>query len=447
MDTITALSALLFFCAVLIHAALIVLETALTTSRRSKLEIFAKEGSNSAQKAVMLLLKEDEILRTLRMIRISVWTAFAVFLVYVLLTKPSLTEHIINMLRIDTVSFDPAALLGSVLFFLIICPFIIMIGYVLPERIGRSKPEKIMKMTASWIKAITTAFYIPYKIIMIFSDMVVTILGIRESFEARATEEDVRAVIQEGFEDGEIEETEQDLVERVFSLDDRKISSVLTHKNDIVWLDISSTPEEVRKKIADNPYNIYPVAEERLDNIIGVVTLKDMFDKIGSDIPLKEYVKPANFLPENVNVLETLQSFKDTRFEYALITDEFGGIQGIVTLGDLLNALVGDYPIISTETGYELIKQKEDSWLVDGQYPFYDLLRQFEIQQLYNDHPYNTLSGLILDKLDTMPVSGDNFVWHGFEITVLEMDKARIDKVLIKKIKMQEESQNIDRKE
>lgn len=438
MNILVVKNLVLILCFLLINGFLIMIETALDSSRRSKLNGLYKDGNNSAKKALLLLDDEERVALSLKMFRISGAVAIMILFVYAIFLDASRVENaIVETIGYLKISFTIPIL---ILILLIACPIIIIFGFIVPERIAKSKPESILTRTASIISIISALFCIPYKVIIAISEYLLSLIGIKGS-ETRATEEDVKAVIREGFEDGEIEKTEQDLVERVFSLDDRMISSVLTHKNDIVWLDISSTPEEVRKIISENPYTVYPVADERLDNIKGVVTLKDLIDNIGYEIPLKNYVKPANFLPENVNILETLQNFKDTRFEYALVTDEFGGIQGIVTLGDLLYALVGDDPIISTETGYEFIKQKEDSWIVDGQYPFYDLLRQLGIEHYYNDNPYNTLSGLILDKFDNIPKKGNKFMWKGFEISVLEMDKNRIDKVMIKKKKKPNESQ------
>ncbi|HEY5498756.1 MAG TPA: transporter associated domain-containing protein, partial [Bacteroidales bacterium] len=180
--------------------------------------------------------------------------------------------------------------------------------------------------------------------------------------------------------------------------------------------------------------NVYPVASEQLDDIVGVVFLKEFFSEFNNpDFDLRKYVKPAQFVPETMNGYNVLELFRKSQLFYAIITDEYGSIQGMLTMNDLMEALVGN--IIEPNEQEEQIIQREDgSWLVDGQYSFYDFLANFDMEDLYQEHDYNTLSGLILDILERIPNTAEKLKWKDFEMEIVDMDAARIDKVLVRHI-------------
>jgi putative hemolysin len=225
---------------------------------------------------------------------------------------------------------------------------------------------------------------------------------------------------------------EQDIVERVFNLGDRDIGSIMTHRSDLVWLDITDSNEKIREKVQENLYNIYPVIAETFSKMLGVVYLKDLFGKIYStDFSLRDFIRPVQYLPENMSVYKALEQFKDARGKYGMVTDEFGEVVGIVTLKDILEALVGQMPEAGEEQ--EVIERSDGSLLIDGQYSFYNFLEYFDKEDLYPDYDYNTLSGLILEILQHVPHSGEKLSWLDFEFEIVDMDGARIDKVLVKK--------------
>ena len=461
-----------FFVSVFFCSFFSVAETALNSMRRSHLESAARSGNANAEKALNMVTEPGRLLIPVRMTTDFLFLFLGFFGAFSL--YPEAAAFIRDLIESGAVSSFkeiPFIFIILILITVAIAVFFVMIfGRLVPERIALSDPEKVTMAIARPIYRYS-GLLSPVTITFSFiADRIAALLGFREKVTIKATEEDVKAIVQEGFEDGEIEETEQDLVERVFSFADRNVSSVLTHKCDIAWLDADMTKEEVYDYVRQNLYSIYPVAEESLDNVIGVVTLKDLINAVpaevfsgagtdpeeksgsvsgsvpdsvkksgsvpaGSDTFLRKLARPANVLPENFSILETLESFRDTHFEYALITDEFGSVQGIVTLSDLLNVFVGDTPLDpetdSDETAYEIRKDENGFLIVDGQYPFYDLLSHLDASALYNDSPYNTLSGLILDIMDTIPKQGDVVTWNGFSFEILEMDRVRIDKVRI----------------
>jgi putative hemolysin len=308
---------------------------------------------------------------------------------------------------------------------------LIVFGFLVPQKIAQSNPEKHAGRISKLIRLISQLLSPVTFLIWGSAGLIAKIFGIKSS-EINTTEEDVKAVVQEGLEGGGIEESEQGLVERIFSLDDRKIGSLITHKNDIVWIDVSTTPQELLAIIKKEPYSVYPVVDKDIDHIVGAIRLKDLVGRFSSPtFKFTNFIRPANFLTENISIHSVLENFKTTKFDYALIPDEFGSIQGIVTLSDIFEALVGDVSVNPSHEEYEITPRSDTSWLIDGQYPFYDFLEYFGLQDYYSEYPYNTLSGLILDKLEKMPHAGDKFAWFHFEIEVVDMDFARIDKVMV----------------
>lgn len=303
----------------------------------------------------------------------------------------------------------------------------------MPKRIGMGRAEQVAMLMAKPM-SILSLIGSPFVWLLSRStNLVVNLLGIGKSVDNKVTEEEIKAIVREGFDGGEVQEVEQDLVERVFYLGDRNVGSIMTHRSDLVWLDLNDNTDAVRDKVKENLYNIYPVASGRFDNIVGVVYLKDLFGRIDeSDFSLTQAIRPAQFVPENLSVYNALEQFKKARVKYSLVTDEFGGIQGIVTLKDIMEALIGQVQEVGEEQ--EIVQRSDGTWLVDGQYSFYDFLEYFDMEDLYNEHDYNTLSGLILEILERVPKTGEKLTWLCFEFEIVDMDGARIDKVLVRKL-------------
>jgi putative hemolysin len=255
-------------------------------------------------------------------------------------------------------------------------------------------------------------------------------MGIRVSEENKVTEEEIKAIVKEGYDGGEVQEVEQDIVERVFNLGDRNVGSIMTHRSDLVWLDVNDSNERTREKVQENLYNTYPVISDNFNNLLGVVNLKDLFGRIYSaDFSLKELIRPIQYLPENLSVYKALGQFQDARVKYGLVIDEFGDVQGIVTLKDIMEALVGEMPEVGEEQ--DIVERPDGTLLVDGQLSFYNFLEYFDREDLYADYDYNTLSGLLLEILQHIPQTGEKLSWLDFDFEIMDMDGARIDKVLV----------------
>lgn len=402
-------------------------EMSLVSLKKSRLDNEAKRGDKKAIQAIKLASVPDKFLSTVQIgiTTIGILTGFfsgssiSVWLSKIIETIPGL---------------DPATAysIAVVIIVIIVTYLTLILGELLPKRIAMNNPEKVAKYIAGPMNVISKIGSPFVWLLSVSTRGTMKLLGINESSSSRVTEEEIKAILQEGTEDGEIQEVEHDIVERVFNLGDRDVNSLMTHRNDLVWLDVEESLDEIRSEIQKNVHNVYPVASEQVDNIIGVVFLKDFFADFGNqDFNLREYVRPAQFVPETMNGYNVLELFRTSQQFYAIVTDEFGNVQGIVTINDLMDALVGNM-VEPDEHDEQIIEREDGTWLVDGQYSFYDFLAYFDLEDLYPDHDYNTLSGLILDILERIPTTAEIVRWKNFEMEILDMDAARIDKVLVK---------------
>ena len=412
---------------ILLNGILSMSEIALVSARKARLELDAKRGNKSAQTALKLAGEPDRFLSTIQIgiTLIGILTG--------LYSGEAFAYNLAEVVRHVPV-LEPYALGVSKTIIVIIVTYLTLImGELVPKRIGMGYAERVSMLVAKPMYFLSK-LALPFVWLLSKStSLVIKITGIKANEENKVTEEETKAIVKEGFDGGEVQEVEQDIVERVFNLGDRNVGSIMTHRSDLVWLDVTDSIEKIREKVQENLFNIYPVASEKFDNIKGVVYLKDLFGRIDEpDFSLEEVIRPAQYLPENQSVYNALEQFKEARVKYGIVTDEFGGSQGIVTLKDIMEGLIGQVPEVGEEA--EIVQRADGSWLVDGQYNFYDFLEYFDMEDLYAEHDYNTLSGLILEILERVPKTGETLTWLTFEFEIVDMDGARIDKVLVKKI-------------
>ena len=406
---------------ILLNGILAMSEIALVSARKARLETEAKRGNKSAGTALKLANEPDKFLSTIQI---------GITLIGILtgLYSGEALAHNFAVIIAQIPALEPYALgIAKTTIVIIVTYLTLIFGELVPKRIGMGCAEKVSMLVAkpmNFLSLISSPF------VWLLSKS--TALDTKE--ENRVTEEEIKAIVKEGFDGGEVQEVEQDIVERVFNLGDRNVGSIMTHRSELVWLDVTDSTEKIREKVEENLFNIYPVASEKFDNIVGVVYLKDLFGRIDQpDFSINQVLRPAQFVPENQSVYNALESFKQTHVKYGLVTDEFGGIQGIVTLKDIMEGLIGQVPEVGEES--EIIQREDGTWLVDGQYSFYDFLEYFDMEDLYAEHDYNTLSGLILEILERVPKTGEKLKWLDFEFEIVDMDGARIDKVLVKYLK------------
>jgi putative hemolysin len=420
---------LIILLLILLNGVFSMSEIAIVSSRKTRLEMAAKRGNKSAKAALDIANAPNKFLSTVQI---------GITLIGIL-TGMFSGEKFTTDIKAIIEGFDffrpYADTLAMVVVVIIITFLSLVLGELVPKRIGLSNPEAIAKIVARPMNILST-ITLPFVWLLTFTgDLLVRLLSIKQSSDSRVTEEEIKAIIQEGAEGGAVQEIEQDIVERVFILGDRKVASLMTNRNDIVSLDINDSSEEIRNIVNIELHSMYPVYDEDPDNIKGVVVLKDLFAHLSApDFSLKKYLRAPQFLTENTSVYKALQLFKEKGVHYGIVADEYGNTRGILTMNDVLEALVGNTSDFYSDE-FSLEQRADGSYFIDGQYPFHDFLHHFELDELANEHSFNTIAGLILEELQHIPSEGEKIYWRDFEIEVIDMDGARIDKLLVKQVK------------
>ena len=404
-------------------------EIALISSRKNRLETAAKKGNKGAKIALDLLNSPNKLLSTVQIgiTLISILTG--------IYSGDKITEN--TQLFVEGFSslklYAHSIAVGIVV--VVLTFFSLVLGELLPKRIGLNHPENIAKAVAVPMKIVSqiTAPFI--WLLTISTDGLLKLLNIKPTADGKVTEEEIKAIIKEGTEGGEVQEIEQDIVERVFHIGDRKINSLMTHRQSIVYLSLEDTVEELKAKVLDELHSVYPVCKENMDDVEGIVLLKDLF--VGFEkgkFNLKSITKEPVYLIEHTSAYKALENFKKSKVHYAFVTDEYGVFQGIITLNDILEALVGDAADFN-EDEYQLVAREDGTWLVDGHYSLHDFLTYFDMDELTNDYEVTTVSGLIMTEMGKIPKQGEKLFWNKLQLEIIDMDGVKIDKVLVKALK------------
>jgi putative hemolysin len=414
---------------ILLNGVFSMSEIALISSRKSRLESSAKKGNSSAKTALDLANSPNKFLST---VQIGITLIGILTGIY---SGKAITEDVKNiLLQIDFLA-PYADSLAVAIIVVLVTFFTLVLGELVPKRIGLTYPESIAKLVALPMKFISVVTAPFIWLLTISTEFLLKIFKIKPNQDGRITEEEIKAIIKEGTEGGEVQEIEQDIVERVFHIGDRKINSLMTHRKSVNYLSLEDSKEEIKNKILEELHSVYPVCEENnLDTVIGVVFLKDIFMSFEKGIfDLRSITKEPVYFIEHTSAYRALEVFKTTKVHYALVTDEYGVIQGIITLNDILEALVGDASDFYQDE-FQLVEREDGSWLVDGHYSLHDFLTHFELDDMINNYDVTTVSGLIITELGYIPKQGEKLIWNSFSFEIIDMDGVKIDKILVEKI-------------
>lgn len=414
---------------ILSNGILVMAEIALVSARKTRLDADAQQGNKLAELALENSLAPARFLST---VQIGITLIGIMTGVY--------SDEIAESLGVLLVGLGwrpsyvhPMSL--AIVVFLATFATIVM-GELVPKQIGLINPEGISKAMVRPLLGLAYLLHPFAWVLSRCSDMIVRLLGIKPSASSKVTEEEIKAMVQEGTEDGEVQEIEQDIVERVFHLGDRKISSLMTHHSDMVWLDVHDSPEHLRENIRTELHSVYPVCEGDLDQVLGVVHIKDLFlgDICDEKFLITDWIQPAQFVPETLSAYATLELFKRNKIHYGLVVDEYGSTVGMVTLNDILEALVGEFNEPSPDEP-TIVQRDDGTWLADGNMPFYEFAYEFDIKGFDKSKiKFDTLAGLAIHVLKHIPRPGEKFTWQDFEFEIADLDGNRVDKLIIKKI-------------
>jgi len=411
---------------ILINGLFVMSEIALVSARKARLEHQAEKGDVNAKKALQLS-NNPEIFLAAAQIGITF---------VAILTGVYSGERFARYLQptIEKISFfkEYADTIATTIIVIIVTFLTILFGELIPKRIGLLRAERIAKLVAKPMNGFAKVTHPIVWVLNKISNIFFRIFNIKRSKDDAVTEEEIKTLITEGTEAGTIDEAEQEIIERVFHLGDRNITSLMTHRSDIIWFSLEDSEDKIKEKILKEPHSVYPICDGTVDNIKGVVSIKDLYVTPDNTL-FKEIMQPALFIPENNTPYQVLEKFKQSRIHSSFIVDEYGSILGLITLTDILEAILGDIPQPDVPD-YEIREREDGTYLIDGQIPFYDFLTRFEKADWMNEgeHDFDTLAGFILHRLERIPKTGDKMEWKGFTLEIIDMDGHRIDKVLVK---------------
>lgn len=404
-------------------------EMSLVSSKKFVLENALKKGKRGAKSALQLIENPNKFLST---IQIGITLIGILLGVY---SGKNLTDDVVQLIEQVAILKPYAETLATASIVILITFFSIVLGELMPKRLGLTYPETI-SMTVSKPMQVLSFITSPFVwLLSVSNDLLLRIMGIKNNRQI-VSEEEIKSLLRESAEDGEIQHIEQDIVERVFELGDRKVNKLFTHRNDIVYIDIEDSKQEILKKIEEDKHSAYPICKNNnLDHLLGVVLLGDLFTLYAEPhFNLKNYIKEPIYVNENTFSYKVLELFKIHKKHHAIVVDEYGVTQGIITMGDILEALVGDSNEIDHDE-YTIVQRNEQSWLVDGQYSLLDFVKFFDIsldEEVLNQ--YSTVAGLIIYLEDDVPEVGEKTIFDSYSLEVVDKDGQRIDKILVNKL-------------
>jgi putative hemolysin len=396
-------------------------ETAILASRKARLQQRANEGDGKARQALNLAEHPNRFLPTVQIgiTLIGVLTGAVGGAVF---ADPLAVE-------MDKVpALLPYSHSASLAIVVILITFLSMlIGELVPKRLALHDTEKVASRIAGLMSFISSLFSPVVWLLEKCSDLVLRVLGVKPSQEPPVTEEELLVQLDEGTQAGVFKEAEQDMVEGVFSLSDQRVNALMTPRNEIIWLDVNDTVPEIRRKVQESPFSRFPVAEGSLDDVLGVVKAKDLLlADLQSGSELRQIARPPIHIPETAFGSRALEIFRESKRELMLVVDEFGVVQGLITLADILEEIVGEF-----EGGPQATQRQDGSWLLDGMLPNDEFMEIFNLRHLPDEEEFETLGGFVMMQLGRIPQAADQFEWNGLCFEVMDMDGKRVDKVQV----------------
>jgi putative hemolysin len=310
----------------------------------------------------------------------------------------------------------------------------VVLGELVPKRVALQNTERIATVVARPLRFLSFLTWPIVRLLSLATDAVLAVFRLDAQAKTSLTEEEIRMLVEQGAQAGIIEEVERDMVESVFELGDRPLEAIMTPRSEIVWLDVDMPDDQVRQIVKNSSHSRFPVCDGQLDQALGLVRAKDLLANCldGERLKLRQAMQEPLFAPENARAVQVLERFRETGVHLAMLVDEYGGIEGLVTSFDILEAIVGDIPTMDEIDQPPIIQREDGTWLVDGLISIEDFRRTFDIRSLPGEGTYQTLAGFVVSMLGRLPATGNHFGYGGFRFEVADMDGRRVDKVILK---------------
>jgi putative hemolysin len=423
---------LLILLLIMINGIFVMAEMAVVSSRKPRLQQAANEGSRGAQTALDLASNPDRFLSTIQIGITLIGILTGAF------GENALTNRLAVQLQADARIAPYAQSIAFAIVVIAITYMTLIFGELVPKRLALHNPERIASAMAGVMQFLSRIGAPAVRFVGGSTRVVLRVLRMRAPEEPPVTEEEIKVMMEQGTEAGVFEEAQHDIVKSIFKLSDRAVSSLMRPRRDVVWLDVDDSPIENQRKLASSLYSRFPVGQGSLDNVLGFVQTKDLLTRClaGSKMDLKDNLRPPLFVPEALPALKLLEMFKKSRTHIALVVDEYGGVEGLVTLNDILEDLVGDVASVDMPEERQVVPRADGSWLIDGKIQIDDLKEVLKISTLPEEQSerYQTLGGLVMLQVGRVPVTGDVFETQGYRFEVMDMDGKRVDRVLVSKL-------------
>lgn len=398
-------------------------ETAVISARKSRLEQEARRGNRAAGAALDIASNPDRFLST---IQIGITLIGILTGLYSGARFASLLATVFVDMGMD---FNVALEVAQVVIVSVVTYLSIVIGELVPKRIALNSPDSIAKGVARPMALLSRVSMPLVWLLSVSTKALVRLLNLRGD-ESKITEGDVKQIIENGAASGEVQPVEKDIMNRTLMLGDQRVASIMTCRKDVIALNTRMTALEVKERVASELHDTYPVFDDEGVDVIGTVSLKDLIFKVSMpDFRLVNHITPGNYIPESMSVYNALERLKTSHIHCLMVCDEFGVMQGVVTLNDVLDGLVGNAD--ETQQAPFILRRDDGSCLVDGRCPVYDFLCYYDCEDLYEPATYSSVAGLILELTRRMPVEGDKVHWRCFTFEIVDMDHRRIDKLLV----------------
>ena len=419
--------ALLIFL-ILLNAVFAMSEMALTASRKARLQVMVEADDAGAQAAMDLHDNPTKFLSTVQIGITSIGVLNGI------VGDAAFSAPFARWLNLTFGMHDRAADISATAMVVIVITFLtIIFGELVPKRVGQIHPETVARLVArpmEWLSTIARPFV---RLLTVCTEACLRLLGMHNVPERSVTEEEIAASLVEGLDAGVIEAHEHQMVRNVFRLDDRQVGSMMIPRAEIVWLDADATPDEVLRVIANEEHSRYPVCRGGLDDVLGLISAQALLQRVMQDKPLAltEGLLAAVFVPETLSGMELLDHFRASNAQFVFVVDEYGEVQGMITVRDVLEAITGEFTTPSNEDSWG-VQRTDGSWLFDGLIPVPELKDRLALKALPEEDRgrYNTLAGMVMLLLGRLPRTADAVEWDGWRFEVVDLDGKRVDKVL-----------------
>ena len=428
---------LIIFILFLFNALFAMYEIAMVSSKKTRLVARAEDGQKGASVAMELLQDPDQQYLSAIQIMITMIDTLAGGIGGAQLSRP--LAEVFKQVNWLAPFAEIAAL---ILVVIIITYFSIVLGELIPKRIAVSKPEDVVTRLSPMIKRLSRVMRPLTKLLSASTNLGIKVFNIDITREPAITEEELKGYIQEGRQTGVFDEAEQTMVSGVFRFTDRRVDAIMTPHTELDWIDLDDDHDTIVKELMESSYSRLPVAHGDLDRSMGYVNTKDLLgvDIHNPEFNLEDYVRQPLFFPGNMQAVKAFEQFRETGIHHALVLDEYGGVEGFVTLYDILESIVGDIPLDEFDTDQDAIQRSDGTWLFDGLIPIDELKEILHVDELpeENQAGFQTLSGFVMNQMGRIPKTGQLFEWDHWRFEVVDMDGRRVDRVLVTDISAEE---------